>query len=95
MIEWTVGLKTGTEPQSGCTIDGKLTGNVLDARVALSLRKNHPACFLLREQREDDDGNEPEHVVFLSEGASRLSALRPLVPMEQLCVFVCGSHITK
>jgi hypothetical protein len=28
MIEWTVGLKTSTEPQSGCTIDGNLTGNV-------------------------------------------------------------------
>jgi hypothetical protein len=27
--------------------------------------KNHPACFLLREQREEDeDGNEPNHFCF-------------------------------
>ena len=78
MIEWTVGLKTGTEPQSGCTIDGKLTGNVLDARVALSLRKNHPACFLLREQREDDDGNKPNHVCSFPKAHRSFQRCRPL-----------------
>jgi hypothetical protein len=45
MIEWTVGLKTGTEPQSGCTIDGKLTGNVL-RRSSGSFLKKKPPCVL-------------------------------------------------
>jgi hypothetical protein len=42
MIEWTVGLRTGTEPQSGCTFDGKLTGNVLRCSSGSFLKKKPP-----------------------------------------------------
>jgi hypothetical protein len=93
MIEWTVGLKTGTEPQSGCTIDGKLTGNVLRCSSGFFL-KSHPACFLLREQREDDDGNKPNHVCFPFRRRFALSsAAAPCVLVEQPCVFACGITI--
>jgi hypothetical protein len=85
---------TGTEPQSGCTIDGKLTGNVLRCSSGSSLRKSHPACFLLREQRQDDDRNEPKHVCFPFRRRFALSsAAAPWVLIEQLCVFACGVTI--
>jgi hypothetical protein len=77
MIEWTVGLMTGTEPQSGCTIDGNLTGNVLRCSSGFFL-KSHPACFLLREQREDDDGNKPNHVCSFPKAHRSFQRCRPL-----------------
>jgi hypothetical protein len=57
--------------------------------------KNHPACFLLREQREEDeDGNEPNHFCFPFRGASLFPALAALwLLTEQLCVFACGTTI--
>jgi hypothetical protein len=61
--------------------------------VALSLRATLHA-FLLREQREDDDGNEPNHVCFPFRRRFALSsAAAPCVLVEQLCVFACGITI--
>jgi hypothetical protein len=74
MIEWTVGLKTGTEPQSGCTIDGKLTGNVLRCSSG-SFLKSTLHVFYYGNSVRMMMGMNQIMFVFLSEGASLFPAL--------------------
>jgi hypothetical protein len=66
-----VGLKTATEPQSGCTIDGNLTGNVFEMlRWLFPQEKATLHALRYWKKVRMRMGMNQSMFVFLSEGAA-------------------------